>query len=196
MEEWLRKDEAAATGEAEPRKLRLPNLKNRGTWLLIAAAALGLLALLWPTAGAELPAPAPPVSAADNSDARQRLARELEEILSAVEGAGAVQVSVTLASEGERVYARDLREEERHTLESDSSGGERDTLEHSRQSEIALAASEALLLEQRPPVIAGVLVLAEGAADARLREQLTDLTATLLDISPHQVRVAARKGNE
>ncbi|MDO4539865.1 MAG: hypothetical protein Q4B48_02010, partial [Syntrophomonadaceae bacterium] len=198
---WMKSESEGASGGTEGAKGRFPNLKNKSIWLLIAAAALGLVALLLPSPpSGTLTAPGMETAvstAGSGTDAiRLQLAQELEGVLAAVEGAGKVQVSITLASEGERVYARNSQEDVRRTVEYDSNGGERDITEDSRQSEVALASGAALLQEHKPPVISGVLVLADGAADVRMQEQLTDLTATLLGISPHCVRVAARSGSE
>ena len=44
------------------------------------------------------------------------------------------------------------------------------------------------------PEILGVLVVADGAQDPQVKENLAQATATLLDISPHRVRVMPREG--
>ena len=43
------------------------------------------------------------------------------------------------------------------------------------------------------PEIAGVLVTAVGAEDARIRLLLLEAVSTVLDVPPHRVQIAARK---
>ncbi len=51
------------------------------------------------------------------------------------------------------------------------------------------------MVEQKSPQILGVLVVADGACDPMVKEELTNVTATLLNLSAYQVRVAARRPN-
>ena len=116
--------------------------------------------------------------------------KELEAILSGVEGAGSVQVKVTLQSDGEKTYARNTKEEKRSTRETEK-GSQKQMEEDSQSSDIAVLGGNALIIEESAPQILGVLVVAEGAGDTRIQERLTDITSALLNISPHHVRVVA-----
>ena len=115
----------------------------------------------------------------------------MQSILSQVEEP-AVGVSNYLKSNGSKNYARNDKMNQ-ETSEQDRYGGDRKRREENMSSDIAVSGSSALLVEEKAPEILGVLVVAEGAGDAAVKEQLTDATATLLNVSPHQVRVVTRK---
>lgn len=187
LEEWKRKwngDPAAQTGG------------RYGMYVLVVAVCLGLLALLWPSGEKPvLPENSPVAAQAGGVDqARNALAADLERILSQVEGAGAVQVSISLNSDGQKNYARNSKNEHRTTQEADSVGGDREVIEENQSSDIAISGGTALLVEDTAPQVTGVLVVAEGAGNFLVKERLTDATAVLLNVAPHQVRVETRKG--
>lgn len=172
------------------------NHAKKGTYLIIAAICVGLLSLLWtpePSVSPQITASAQ-MPAEGVSKAKAELAGELEYILSQVEGAGTVQVSITLSSDGVKNYARNTQTERRQTEEADLSGGNRNISEENEGSDIAVSGGSALLVEDNAPQIVGVLIVAEGAVNSQVKERLTDAATTLLNIAPHQVRVIARKG--
>lgn len=166
-------------------------------YLLVAVVCLGLLALIWPSSNKGVNPDS--VTKATQSDgvnqAKAVLAADLERILSRVEGAGTVEVSITLSSDGLKNYARNTKNEHRETQEADSVGGDRNIVEENQSSDIAISGGGALLVEDNAPEVVGVLVVADGAVNHMIKEKLTDATATLLNIPPYQVRVETRKGN-
>jgi len=191
LEEWIRK----ITGKDD--KIGLTNWGQKGKYLVVAAICLGLLAIIWqPSKSVPKGTTASPSEQIDGvTQAKDKLAGELENILSQVEGAGKVQVSITLSSDGLKDYARNTKNERRETEELDRSGGDRNIKEENQTSDIAVSGGAALLVEDKAPEVVGVLVVADGAQDGLIKEKLTDVTVTLLNISPHQVRVVARKGD-
>lgn len=131
---------------------------------------------------------------------RRDLAKRLQRILSAIEGAGEVEVEVVLAAGTRNEYAVRENLTERRTQERDSSGGTRSTSETTKQEELAevsvsgSAGGDApVVVVARQPEIAGVVVVAEGATDANVREQLSRAVHTLLGIPLHRVEVFARR---
>jgi len=169
---------------------------KRSRYLIVAVVCLGLLTLIWPPSNSSSPETATPESLSNEGVAlaKANLAGELENILSQIEGAGKVQVSITLSSDGLKSYARNTKDDRRETAEIDKTGVDRNIKEENQSSDIALSGGAALLIEESAPEIVGVLVVAEGAQNSKVKEQLTDATTTLLNISPYQVRVVARKG--
>jgi stage III sporulation protein AG len=186
------------------RKITAPEEKEvfakwgkKGKYLVVVAVCLGLLALIWPQ-GKSVPRETANLVSQNSSGVAQvkaNLASELENILSQVEGAGKVQVSLTLSSDGLKSYARNTKNERRETQEIDKSGGDRNIKEDNQTSDIAVSGGAALLVEDSAPEVIGVLVVADGAGNGHVKEKLTNATITLLNISPHQVRVVARKGD-
>lgn len=170
---------------------------KRGQYLLVVVICLGLLALIWPVGKINRETTADAEKQADVSGSvslRQQLNQEVGEVLAEIEGAGKVEVSVMLASEGIKHYATNIREESRDSEEKNGSAGTKQSTETSVVQDVAASSGSPLLIEEQYPEILGVLVVAEGAGDPRVSERLTNATATLLNIPVHRVRVMPRKG--
>jgi stage III sporulation protein AG len=131
----------------------------------------------------------------------QALARELELTLSTVRGAGKVCVQVALRSGPETELAANNVSTTRQTQETDATGTSRQTSEHTQDyrpvmSRTAGGLEAPVVTAVRPPAIEGVLVVAEGALDSRVRAELTRAVATLLQLPVYRIRVLPMKGGE
>lgn len=170
-----------------------------GRYVLAIVICIGLLALVWPSSKNGTSGPVGSISNADkgalpgNSNSTG-IAAELEAILGQIEGAGQVDVSVTLASSGLKTYAVNVREENRQSEEKDQQGGTKTSVEETVTHDLAVSSGDALLVEEKNPDVIGVLVVADGARISAVREKLSNATATLLDIPVHKVTVLPRKG--
>ncbi|MGI6435109.1 MAG: hypothetical protein ACOX0F_07100 [Syntrophomonadaceae bacterium] len=170
----------------------------RGKFVLVVVICIGLLAILWPT-GKEEQREAAPVNV--SSDFRstgksRQMSAQLEQILSQINGAGTVQADIMLASEGSRQYAHNTREERRDTSEQQAQGLNKRVLEESTVHDLAVSSGSPLLVEEKTPEVLGVLVVASGASNVAVKEQLSTATATLLNIPLHRVMVLAGKGGQ
>ncbi|MBC7074870.1 MAG: hypothetical protein H5T98_02110 [Syntrophomonadaceae bacterium] len=196
LDEWIRKNREDREGE----KVFFQGKKSK--YLLVIIICIGLLALIWPGTRSEQPEQrvlqeANSNKAVDSADSlKAQLVAELESILSQIEGAGTVKVSLILSSDGIKTYASNVRKESRETEENDSKGGEKRISEESVSQDLAVSAGDPLLIEEKFPEVLGVLVVADGAGIPAVRERLADATATLLNISIHKVRVMSREGGE
>jgi len=193
LDEWLRK----SSENDDERKTFFQGKKSQ--YILVIIIFLGLLALIWPVTKTEqpvLPAAGSDKIITDEDSVKMQLTAELESILAQIEGAGEVNVSLTLDSDGVKTYASNIRDESREIQETDSRGTKKQTSEKSVQRDLAVSSGTPLLLEDRFPEVMGVLVVAEGARTPEIREKLTNATVTLLNISPHKVRVMSRKGEK
>lgn len=193
LEEWIRK------GKEDEESNLLSNKKMR--YLVVIVICMGLLALIWPTArtnsNADVSTPVVQEATKEvvsSSSVKSSLARELEAILSQIEGVGSVNVSLTLSSEGIKTYASNIRDEKRDVQETDNRGNKKTTVEQNITRDLAVSSGNPLLVEEKMPEILGVLVVADGANNPKIAERLVNATATLLDISPHKVTVMPRKG--
>lgn len=193
LDEWIRKN------SEEGKNMLQETWNNKRKYLfLIGLICIGIIAVVWPYQPVSSPKTVQEsYLPSDGVDmAKAQLAGELQSILSQIEGAGKVQVSITLSSDGKKQYATNTSDEKRDTKETDRNGGERNITEENTSSDLAVSSGQALLIESRAPEVVGVLVVAEGARDILVKEKLSDATATLLNISPHQVRVLSRKEGE
>ena len=123
--------------------------------------------------------------AAQNADAaafrnEEQIEAALEGILSGIAGAGRVKVMIAYGSTSELVTAEELRT-------SKSASGE-----SSERSPFKLStggADEPLVITELMPRVCGVIVIAEGAGDIRVKNDLQTAVQTLLGVEASKVGV-------
>jgi stage III sporulation protein AG len=64
--------------------------------------------------------------------------------------------------------------------------------EQNIERDLAVSGGDTLMVEQKYPEVLGILVVADGAANPVIKEELTEATVTLLNLSPDKVRVLPR----
>ncbi len=118
---------------------------------------------------------------------RTETERALKRILTKVKGAGEVEVFISLEDYGEVFYAMDGQGEESddagakefsnvYVLKNDAGGGE-----------------SPLVLKNETPKIAGVLVVAKGAKNAQIKEQIISAVRAVTGVKAHRVEVLEKK---
>jgi len=118
----------------------------------------------------------------------EMLEARLEDLISNIHGVGRARVMVTLEHGVEYVFAT----EERTTL--DRGGGESGRERHDTQSSYVLVDTEfgrrqPLVRTQRQPRVQGVIVVCEGANDIHVRQSLTNVITTALNIPTTRVYI-------
>lgn len=194
VDEWVRKKNLV-------RDYGMFLRSKNGRYVLAIVICIGLLAMIWPftedgTGGSGNSLVSAEKGTYSGNDYGKGIAAELESILSQIEGAGKVDVSVTLASSGLKTYAVNVREENRQSEEKDQQGVNKISAEETVTHDLAVSSGDALLVEEKNPDILGVLVVADGARISEVKEKLSNATATLLNIPLHKVTVLPRKGGE
>lgn len=124
--------------------------------------------------------------------------RKLEELLSGMSGAGKVQVMITYYNGIEKITAYDIKKSSSETEEIDSEGGKRTIIESEYESttlyeDVSSGISLPVVLKEIYPEVKGVVVVAEGAGNAEVREKITRAVSVLMDIPVHRVQVFERK---
>lgn len=146
--------------------------------LLVLLLGAGLLLL--PRAGGSQPTAAPETAAA-TAEEPAALEAKLENLLSQMEGAGAVQVVLTLEKSASYTYQTDREtrdgEERRETvLVSDGAGGEAPVTQ-----------------ETAYPVYQGAVVACQGADSAQVRLDIVRAVASLTGLSSDRITVIKLK---
>ncbi|MBQ7778734.1 MAG: hypothetical protein IJ396_07470 [Oscillibacter sp.] len=139
--------------------------------------AMGVVLLLWP-------------SGADRSEtggtnplpAEDGLQREMEEILSVMEGVGQVRVLLTTERSGEEQLAQDG--------DVAYSGNPSAPEDYSRRWETVLTNSEAVVTGRTSPVYRGALVVCQGGGQPAVRLAVTEAVAALTGLSADRITVA------
>lgn len=167
--------------------------------MLLLASGLLLVVISWPAGKKEQT----PVESQPSGESTTRLSyeeqleRRLTGILSQVDGAGEVQVMVTLKNGGEKVLQENISRTDKQVEETDSNGGMRSQTEHSSTSDTLLVGGSSgngspYVVQERVPEVEGVLVLAEGAEKATVKTEITEAVQALFPIEVHKIRVLKR----
>jgi len=134
-------------------------------------------------------------------DYERMLERRLSEVLSLVQGAGRVEVMLTLSQSREIVLAEDVTSNESLVKEVDSAGGNRENHSLSKDMRTILIQSprggqEPIILREMVPRVEGVIIVAEGGDDVFVREALMRAARTVLGVDIHKVQVLQRQITE
>lgn len=115
--------------------------------------------------------------------------KRLSELLSLVEGAGKVSVMIYADSSSEIVPAYNDELDNRSDNQDD-----RTSVESSERRELALSGDDTpVILKVVIPQIKGVVVVAEGADDLLVRQELNNAVCTLLGVPEHRVQILKHK---
>lgn len=117
----------------------------------------------------EIPAPAA------SSDYISELEERLESILSAIDGAGQVEVMLVAQNSGSA------------QVEKDISDGDSKTVVVSKQG-----SSEALIVAQNTPSVRGAIIVARGAGNDKVKADLAEAASAALGVGIHRVKVYKR----
>ncbi len=179
---------------------KLKKIKKE-TWLLLLLAGILLLVIGIPVDQGEDPADSAPETGVQESGGRseameyaRELEKQVEEILSSIDGAGQVEVMLTVESGGEVVLQTDASDEERTVRETDSEGGEGLTEERSYSSQTVLSGSgdSPYVTKELCPKVTGAVVSADGGGDGTVKAEISGALEALFDLPPHKIKVLKR----
>lgn len=127
----------------------------------------------------------------------RNLENELSSILAKIQGAGRVSVMITLKSGKEIIPAKDESISDKVTDEKDTNGGTRTINEKTTDDEVVFTSgqggnSKPLVIKELNPEVKGVIVVAEGAKDSKVKLMISQAVQTVLDIPAYRVTVYER----
>ena len=137
-----------------------------------------------------------PVEAQSENMVRQ-MEQHLEQTLMQIKDAGQVTVQITVNTMGRKEYACDTQITERQTTEKNGEAVQ-ETKENQEQRSVVQQAGQqgALLIEEIMPEISGVLIVASGAEQAVVQEQLLQAASTVLQVSADRIAVLPGSGGD
>lgn len=152
--------------------------KYRLVFFIILA---GILLMLLPSGGKAGEKTPPSAPAGQESFSLEATCREMEEILGRIEGAGRLQLMLTLKSGSQLELAEDSdRSEAEREMRSD-----RSTVTVSRGG----GTEDIVVTHQTYPVYRGAVIVCEGANDAAVRLALTEAVCALTGLSSDRVSI-------
>lgn len=159
-------------------------------WIL---GSLGVLLLVLPSLLPSREAPQQPAPVVSPGNYQEQLQRELESILSGIQGVGRVRVMLTLEDQQQVVYARNVQESHGNTLEEDNAGGVREQVQYDYSGQLVIVRSnnqeEPVVERIIKPQVRGVLVVATNADNPWIRESLTQAVQGVLDVPAYRITI-------
>lgn len=133
----------------------------------------------------------------DEAEFVKEMENQLGLILSQIKGAGKVSIMITLKTGSEIIPAKDETISDKTTNEKDNEGGTRTINEQSTSDKVVFmneqgGTSKPFVLKEINPEIKGVIIVAEGAKDARVKLELTEAVQTVLDVPAYRISVFER----
>ena len=123
----------------------------------------------------------------------ESLERRLQNKLSKIEGAGRVEVMITLENYGESVVEKDNADSTSRRVQEGAEG--RNTTEETREVHMetvyqdADRGKEPFVGSEKTPKIAGVLVVAQGADKTAVKQDISDAVMALFQIDVNRIKV-------
>lgn len=128
----------------------------------------------------------------NTGDYKQELEEELTEMLENMEGVGKVKVMITLKDGGESVVEKDTSDTSNKTEETDKEGGNRSEVALQSQKETVYTGKTEqtpFIAKELNPKVEGVLVLAEGADNTVVKQNISDAVLALFQVDAHKIKV-------
>ncbi|EOU1647726.1 MAG: stage III sporulation protein AG [Clostridium perfringens] len=128
---------------------------------------------------------------------QEKQEKDLERILGKINGVGSVDVVINFQSSEVKVPAVDNSSQKSTTEETDSEGGTRVNSQETDGDKIVMSnssnGSEPVILKTEKPEVLGVMVVAEGAEDSKIKYEITKAISSLYNISVDKVNILAMK---
>ncbi len=174
------------------------NVRDR--LLLVVLAGLLLLVIIWPVSddSSEGKVPEKSDTSSNQTDVSGNytsvMEQRLKAILENVDGAGEVQVMITVKGTAEQVIEKDesysesrntQNENENNSTVSDSISRSESTVYHNGSS-----GGSPYVVKEMLPEVEGILVVAEGAGDETVVNEITYAVQVLFDVPVHKIKVA------
>lgn len=123
---------------------------------------------------------------------------KLKKALSRIEGAGEVEVLITLRESEERVLEKDIPEHVSETSETDAEGGSRIISERRLEEATIYTVNEAgqdvpYVRKVIQPVVEGVVVIAQGGDSEIVKQNIIETIQVLFGIEANKIRVVKMK---
>lgn len=123
---------------------------------------------------------------------------KLKEALSQIEGAGEVEVLITLKESETRILEKDIPEDTSETIETDAEGGNR-TISEKRMEETTIytineeGQNVPYVSKIIQPVVEGVVVIAQGGDSAIVKQNIIETIQVLFGVDTNKIRVVKMK---
>ena len=178
------------------------DLRRLRTWLVLGIAAAAILLIVTTFfSSPSTPTTTPPASSGQPSGTNapgqdiiryeQVLAASVQDALATVKGAGQVHVTLSLRGGPGFLYAFNQT-----TRRQTTGSGQSQSVDTTSQTTLATAGSAQtpVLTQETAPRVSGALIVASGATDPMVREELSQAAQALLDLPAYAIEVLPAGG--
>ena len=175
---------------------------KREQWLICGLAGLLLLVIAAPVKQKEQKKTQEEVTVQSqeptDDQIRQSYEKQLESVLSQVEGVGTVQVAVAMESTGKKQVEKDSPEDTSTSSEKGDSGTERTsqtvtTGETTVYEDTGDGGQTPYISSSTYPEIRGVIVVAQGGGNPVIVQQIQEAVMALFHVEAHKIKVLKMK---
>ncbi|MCD8365964.1 MAG: stage III sporulation protein AG [Clostridiales bacterium] len=166
---------------------------KKDQWLILFLAGILLLVIAIPTncggsTDEEETAEASDLSADRVYDEyEEELEAQLEDVLSKMEGVGAVKVMITFRDSGEAVVEKDVSYTQEETVSGEDNSSNSKT--ESSEETIYDGDEEPFVSREILPSVSGVLVVAEGGENLTVVADISEAVEALFGLEAHKIKV-------
>lgn len=123
---------------------------------------------------------------------------QLKKILEEVVGVGEVSVMVNLESSEEVVVEKDVNSKNTITKEMDKDKATRDITDTTKDEKVVLVSEgqsqHPIVLKKVSPKVSGVVIVAKGAENLKVKASILDAVQKVLHVEPHKISILPKKG--
>ncbi|KAB7669979.1 stage III sporulation protein AG [Bacillus sp. B1-b2] len=123
--------------------------------------------------------------------------QEIKDAVNAIAGVKDAVVYVNIEGTEKKVYEKNTSQTTQKTEEQDTQGGNRKVEETTNEQSVVLVPSGdkevPLVVETVKPSIKGVLVVAKGAEDIKIKSMIVEAVTRALDVPSHRVSVQPKQ---
>ena len=175
---------------------------KREQWLICGLAGLLLLVIAAPVKQKEQKKTQEEVTVQSqeptDDQIRQSYEKQLESVLSQVEGVGTVQVAVAMESTGKKQVEKDSPEDTSTSSEKGDSGTQRTsqtvtTGETTVYEDTGDGGQTPYISSSTYPEIRGVIVVAQGGGNPVIVQQIQEAVMALFHVEAHEIKVLKMK---
>ncbi len=176
---------------------------KREQWLICGLAGLLLLVIAAPVKQKEQKKTQEKTTVSQTQEQtddqiRQSYEKQLESVLSQVEGVGAVQVAVAMESTGKKQVEKDSPEDTSTSSEKEDSGTQRSsqtvtTGETTVYEDTGDGGHTPYISSSTYPEIRGVIVVAQGGGNPVIVQQIQEAVIALFHVEAHEIKVLKMK---
>ncbi|NLK93613.1 MAG: stage III sporulation protein AG [Clostridiales bacterium] len=128
-----------------------------------------------------------------NSQYEELEKTELISILKKIDGVGEVEVKINFESDSVKVPAYESTKQNNTTEETDKEGGKRTNRQENDTSKVVMSDNEPYILQTYKPKVMGIVVVAEGANNSKVKHDIEVAVSNLYNLSANKVNVYSMK---